>query len=119
MGFASKSQLNRHLRKYHAQVDDDMSLAAEISALKKRRLTAEKAHEITVDNDSDGRWAPLSRAGSPKFTAYLELPIRQFQTAENIVEDYDGAMPTPKDLEGVYGPTEASGRGGGDSWCGV
>jgi hypothetical protein len=43
MGFASRAQLNRHTRKYHAQFDDETSLADEVRALKKRRV----AEEIT------------------------------------------------------------------------
>jgi hypothetical protein len=45
MGFATRPQLNRHTRKYHAQVDNGTSLPDEVRALKKRKLAEETARD--------------------------------------------------------------------------
>jgi hypothetical protein len=45
MGFATRPQLNRHTRKYHAHVDNGTSLRDEVRALKKRKLAEETARD--------------------------------------------------------------------------
>lgn len=39
--------------------------------------------------------------GEAGYTAYLELPVRQFRTADDIIEHYGSAIPSSKDLEAL------------------
>jgi hypothetical protein len=89
MGFASRAQLNRHTRKYHAQFDDETSLADEVRALKKRRAAEEitkrkKTSSMSVREISPQFSSDSSLSVSPRSSPELGSPSAQFANQSKI-----------------------------------
>jgi hypothetical protein len=89
MGFASRAQLNRHTRKYHAQFDDETSFADEVRALKKRRAAEEitkhkKTSSVSVREISPQFSSESSLSVSPRSSPELGSPSAQFANQSKI-----------------------------------
>ncbi|CZR55635.1 uncharacterized protein PAC_05523 [Phialocephala subalpina] len=92
MGFATRAQLNRHTRKHDSEIADETRLAEAVRAFKRRRLSF--LNHASADPEVLG------------YTAYLELPVGQFRTADDITEKNGSAIPSCKDLEVLLEPLE-------------
>jgi len=97
MGFASRAQLNRHTRKYHAQFDDETSLADEVRALKKRRAAEEitkhkKTPSMSVREISPQFSSASGLSSPPRSSPELGSPSAQFANQSN--RDQNSSMGT-------------------------
>jgi transcriptional adapter 3 len=70
---------------------------------KSQKGTGKKGRDVrqSRSRNTTPSLAGAGAQGEAGYTAYLELPIGQFRTADDIIEHYGSAIPSSKDLEAL------------------